>query len=119
MIILIEDDKIFAESLIRKLKKVWIENVKWYSTIWSYEHQEADLYITDIRLEHNSFDLIKDIRKNTNKIILALSHFTNKDYMLKALNSWADLYIDKMCIPDILVKKIFKILLISQRLWKK
>lgn len=116
MIVLIEDNKVFSENLIKKLNKKGINEIHLFESIKSYIHIKADLYIIDIRLEKNSFELMEEIRKKTWKLIVAFSHYTSQEYIIKALDHGADLYVEKHDSPTLTVKKIRKLLEISKLL---
>lgn len=116
MIVIIEDDLIFVKNVVSKLNRNWIYDIKIFNSIQSYIHMEADLYLIDIRLEKNSFDLISEIRNKSNSVICVVSSYSEKDYVKQCFHNWADFYINKVVNPYLYQYKIFWIYKMIKRL---
>ncbi len=116
MIVIIEDDLIFVKNIVAKLNKEGITEIKIFNSIQSYIHIEAELYLIDIKLEKNSFDLISEIRKNTTGIICIVSSYSEKDYVKKCFQSGADFYINKLVNPFLYQYKILWLYKMIKRL---
>lgn len=116
MIVIIEDDLVFVKNVVSKLKKNWIDDIRVFNSIQSYIHIEAELYLVDIRLEKNSFDLISEIRKQTNGVICIVSSYSEKEYIKKCFTNWADFYINKLVNPFLYQYKILGLYNMIKRL---
>jgi len=117
MIVIIEDDNIFVKNVISKLNKLWIKEIKVFNSIQSYIHIEANLYLIDIKLEQNSFDLIKEIREKTNAPICIVSSYSEKDCVKLCFKHWADMYINKIINPYLYSEKVLWMYNMSKRLY--
>lgn len=116
MIVIIEDDLIFVKNVVSKLKKNWIDDIRVFNSIQSYSHIEADLYLIDIKLEKNSFELISEIREKTQSPICVVSSYSEKDYIKVCFQNWADFYINKLVNPFLYQYKILWLYNMSKRL---
>ena len=119
-ITIIEDEKILASRIWKKLHRNWYW-VSIYNTTNDFRnHHEfnSDLYIIDIWLpDWSGFDLIKWIRnekKSTIPIIIT-SWFNDIDNKVYGLDIWADDYLPKPFSAEELLARIRAI--IRRQLW--
>ncbi len=110
-IIIIEDEKILATKIAKKLKNLGF-NIKIYNDINSFMKSsdiQADLYIIDVLLSDwtwlSILDFIRKNKKYQNPIIM-ISGFESIDNKIYSLNIWADDFIMKPFSPDELIARI-------------
>lgn len=115
MIVIIEDDLVFVKNIVAKLNKEGISEIKVFNSIQSYTHTDAFLYLIDIKLEENSFDLISKISKDKKGIICVVSSYSEKEYIKVCFHNWADIYINKIIEPYLYIYKVIWL----YNLWKK
>lgn len=115
MIVIIEDDLVFVKNIVAKLNKEGISEIKVFNSIQSYTHTDAFLYLIDIKLEENSFDLISKISKDKKGIICVVSSYSEKEYIKVCFQNWADIYINKIIEPYLYIYKVIWL----YNLWKK
>lgn len=96
-IFLLEDDKNFVYATRKVFDRNWIDLVVCES-ISDYKFtDEVEWYMVDWQiLWKYSFDIIKDIRKNTDKLIVLFSHHNDTEFVMKAIKNGSDMYFDKM-----------------------
>lgn len=58
------------------------------------------------RLEQFSFPLIENIRSKTDRPIIVYSSYHVPEKVEQALKCWADIFIDKITLPKILILKL-------------
>lgn len=117
MIVIVEDDKLFLKNLIKIIERKNISNYKFFTDVENYEYIEADLYIFDLRIwNKKSFNLIKETNKKTNKPIIVLSSFYDRDSIINALRSWATFYLQKNTPVDILYLFLQNFLQLSNKI---
>lgn len=110
---LIDDEKLLANKISKKLQLSWYIVDAFYSfqefmQRWFYE-DISDLYIIDISLWDGSwYEIIKELRnrKKTNKPIIVISWFWEVDKKLFGFNIGIDDYITKPFSPDELIARI-------------
>lgn len=110
---LIDDEKLLANKISKKLQLSWYIVDAFYSFQefmhrWFYE-DISDLYIIDISLWDGSwYEIIKELRnrKKTNKPIIVISWFWEVDKKLFGFNIGIDDYITKPFSPDELIARI-------------
>ncbi|MDD5213605.1 MAG: response regulator transcription factor [Candidatus Gracilibacteria bacterium] len=110
-IIIIEDEKILATKIAKKLKNLGF-NIKIYNDINSFMKSsdiQADLYIIDVLLSDGTglsiLDFIRKNKKYQNPIIM-ISGFESIDNKIYSLNIGADDFIMKPFSPDELIARI-------------
>lgn len=97
-IIIIEDNKHFAETIAKMMKKDWNEVII-FNKISDFVFEEADIFIIDIQMEELSFWLISDIRNKTINPVIVFSNFSNVEYKTQAHSCWVDVYFEKLTQP--------------------
>ena len=114
---ILEDNKVYLKKLKSFLEDRW-HKVITYNTIEKFEFIESDIYLVDLQIgKEMSFDLIKDIRYNTNSMIIIISHHTKPSILRKGIEYGADYYFNKMNIDQYSLQ--FEIIEnLSKRLWK-
>jgi DNA-binding response OmpR family regulator len=114
-IAIVEDDKLLALNIWKKLKRNWYDIVisnsveDFKKTILSH----ADLFIIDLGLWKESwFDIIKWLReeKKSNSPIIIMSGYADIDKKLKWFTMGVDDYICKPVIPEELVARVTALL---------
>lgn len=110
-ITLIDDEKILAKNISKKLEKQWYSvNVYYNCTDFYNSYQKSnDLYIVDIWLPDGSwFEIIQWLRntKQSTAYIIITSAFWDLDKKLYGLDLWADDYMTKPCNPEELLARI-------------
>ena len=112
---LLEDEKVLARAIYRKLFSVWYDT-SIFNSISDFKENFSTsfgLYLIDISLsDWNWYDVI-DWLKNKKKLmtpIIVISWFKSYEYKVKALNMWADDYICKPIIPDELIARIWSLI---------
>lgn len=96
-IYLLEDNLIFAWEFLKRAARLWYRVSTCYN-INDYVFESADLYIIDIQIWNNySYEIIKRIRNETDRKIIALTHhYWNSEVENKAREAWANYIMDKM-----------------------
>ena len=110
-ITIIDDEKILAQNISKKLEKQgFCVNVFYNCTDFYNAYQESnDLYIVDIWLPDGSgFEIIKWLRqvKKTEAYIIITSAFWDIEKKVYGLDAWADDYMTKPCNPEELIARI-------------
>lgn len=110
-ITIIDDEKILAQNISKKLEKQgFCVNVYYNCADFYNSYQESnDLYIVDIWLPDGSwFEIIKWLRevKQTSAYIIITSAFWDIEKKIYWLDSWADDYMTKPCNPEELIARI-------------
>lgn len=110
-IIIIEDEKVLASKIAKKLKFLGF-NVKIFNDIDSFMKSidiQADLYIIDVLLSDwvwfSILDYIRKNKKYSNPVIM-ISWFESVENKIYSLNTWADDFIMKPFSPDELIARI-------------
>lgn len=112
---IIEDEKILASRMAKKLEK-HLYNTKVFNSISEFNEYWhlflADLYIIDLSLwDWSWFDLIKSLRKkNLNSPIIIISGYNDSEKKVYWLDIWADDYISKPFSPEELLARIRNII---------
>jgi len=119
-ITIIEDNKLLAKNIAKKLKKNWFNYIIFnkYNDFRKEAFYNSDLFIIDIELgDWNWFDIIKYIRneKKSTSPILICSWFSDEEHKIMWFNLWIDDYITKPFFPEEL---IFRIKAIIKRFYK-
>ena len=92
-----EDDPLIHQYLKKKLLSKWYEVTEW----------QADLYLFDLGINNEpQWESLQELRKSTTGKILILSWYPKASHEGKALELWADWYIEKPVIPSDLIDKI-------------
>ncbi len=112
-ITIIEDDKIMANNIAKKLMKNWYE-VDVYFDINEFKlnyNDDTDLYIIDISLWNETwawFTIIKWLRnyKTLSTPILITSWYNDIEKKVYWLDIWADDYLPKPFAPNELIARI-------------
>ncbi len=110
-ITIIDDEKILATKIMKKLE------IEWYATSVFYSYNEfmsnpdttSQLYIIDISLwDGNGFDIVEWLRTTvkTNVPILIMSGYGDSEKIIYGLNIWADDYLTKPFVPDELIARV-------------
>lgn len=108
---IIEDEKILASRMAKKLEKN-LYNTKVYNSIWEFNQNWhlflTDLYIVDLWLwDWSWFDVIKWLReKSSNSPIIIISWYNDSEKKVYWLDIWADDYISKPFSPEELLARI-------------
>lgn len=118
MIVIIENDNLFIRNIVNKLTKEWIKDIRVFTSVQSYNHIEADLYLIDIKLEVNSFELIWEIREKTNSPICVVSSYSDREYIKQCFENGADMYINKIVNPYLYAYKVLWMYRMAKRLNK-
>ena len=114
-IAIIEDDKLLALNIWKKLQRNWYE-VTISNSVEEFKKNilnNADLFIVDLWLWESSwFEIIKWLREdiNSNSPILIMSGYADIDKKLKGFTMWVDDYICKPVIPEELVARVTALL---------
>lgn len=114
-IAIVEDDKVLASKIAKKLEKNWYEVIT-SNSVWDFKKSvldNADLFILDLWLGESSwFEIIKWLRdeKRNSSPILVMSWYADIDTKLKWFNLWIDDYICKPVIPDELLARVYALL---------
>lgn len=108
---IIDDEKILAEKIRKKLEKQWYTVSIYHSCSDFYDAYSiaSDLYIIDLGLwEWSWFDIIKWLRneKYLYTPIIITSWYSDIEKKVYWLDIWADDYITKPVIPDELLARI-------------
>ena len=114
---IVEDDKIMANHVAKKLWKNWYV-VDIYNNMSDFKlnyDKDIDLYIIDISLwewKENWFKIIKWLRnkKNSSTPIIITSSYNDTNIKVYWLDIWADDYLPKPFAPKELMARIRKIL---------
>lgn len=110
-ITLIDDERILAKNISKKLEKHWYSVNVFYNCrdFYNSQFRSSDLYIIDIGLPDGSgFDIIKWLRetKKTQSHIIITSAFWDIEKKVYGLELWADDYMTKPCNPEELIARI-------------
>lgn len=114
-IAIVDDDKLLALKIWKKLKKSWFDIVI-SNSINDFKKNildNADLFIIDICLWNwQWFEIIKWLRdyKNNNSPIIIISGYTDIENKLKCFNMWIDDYICKPVILEELLARVIALL---------
>ena len=108
---IIDDERVLADKIRRKLEKHWYSVNVFHSCkeFYWWCMLDSDLYIIDLGLwDGTGFDIIKWLRnekKSTSPIIItsAYADFEKKVYWL---DIWADDYMTKPCLPEELLARV-------------
>lgn len=95
-IFLLEDNLIFIKEFKKFASKSW-HNLHICHDIDEFEFKECDVYLVDLQIWNNlySYDVIRKIRKQTDKEIVLFTHHEDPDLITHWLEAWADDYIYK------------------------
>lgn len=95
-IYLLEDNKVFRNKYKKFVKSQGYEIIVCES-LEDFEYIDCDLYLIDLQLwKEYSYDVIKQLRKNTNKLIVMFTHHNDADILRRGFEAWADLFQYKM-----------------------
>lgn len=108
---IVEDDKIMANHIAKKLWKNWYE-VDIYNNVTDFKckhNNDSDLYIIDISIwDWNWFTIIERLRnkKNSSAPIIIISWYNDTERKIYWLDIWADDYLSKPFAPNELIARI-------------
>jgi len=110
-ILIVDDEKIFASQISRKLIKSWydvdlLHNVTDFKKISNYNY---DLYMLDISLwDWTWFDMIHHLREKekSHAPIIIISWYSHVNQKVRSLDLWADDYLSKPFLPEELEARI-------------
>lgn len=110
-ICLVEDEKLLADSMSKKLQKDWYNVSVFYNVEDFLQNYKvpSDLYILDLWLPDWSwYDIINFLReiKKVNAPVIISSWYSDIDKKIHGLNIWADDYIVKPFLPEELTARI-------------
>lgn len=108
---LIEDNEVFSDIISKKLRKHNYEIIQSYKTTSKIE--DVDLYIIDINLEKLSFGMMKEVSKKNKPIIVFSCHWT-EDFIEKAYENWATVFLNKAIHPSLLIHQIESLVAITK-----
>lgn len=120
-IIIIEDDKVFASNIAKKLEKNLYTTSIFNNAISFYQDKsdyEPDLYIVDLNLGKESwFDIIKYLRDEVKSYtpIIIMSGYNDTEKKVYWLDLWADDYVSKPLSPDELLARIRSVIRRNQK----
>ncbi len=108
---LIDDEVILSEKITKKLSAAWYQVTVYsgYQDFLSRWSIDSDLYLIDISLQDGSgFDIIHFLRKNRSSLspILILSGHSDSSNVVYGLEIWADDYLTKPFVPEVLLARI-------------
>lgn len=119
---ILEDNELYLKHLIRFLEKRWYDIVS-ETSLGNYKFVEADIYLIDLQVwdslkEDLSIPCIEDIRKNTDALIVLVTHHLHTEMWIEIvtrwLKAWANDILDKM---DINLYSV-KFWIFENRIWK-
>ena len=110
-ILIVDDEKIFAAQIAKKLTKSWydVDVLHLVHDLKTLETYNYDLYMLDISLTDGTwFDMIKFLRdqKNISSPIMIISWYSHVNQKVQWLDMWADDYLSKPFLPDELEARI-------------
>ena len=114
-ILMVDDEKIFASQIAKKLIKSWydVDVLHLVADLKALDSYDYDLYMLDISLTDGSwFDMIKFLR-DTKKIsspIIIVSGYSHVKHKVQWLDLWADDYLSKPFLPEELEARIRAVL---------
>lgn len=117
LITIVDDEKVLSEKISKKLKLNWY-SVNVYNSYNEFLLQAnsleiTDLFILDLSLwDWSWFDIIKHLRntKNIKAPIIIISWYWDTQNIIFWLDLWADDYITKPILPDVLLARVRAIL---------
>jgi len=115
-IAIIEDDKVFASKIAKKLERNKYTTSVFNSSKSFYESKkdiEPDLYLMDLQLNDDTwFNIINHIRNNNKEYtpIIIMSWYNDTESKVYWLDLWADDYITKPVPPEELLARIRSVL---------
>lgn len=107
---IIDDEKLLTKKIVKKLEGngyVVSGFISYRDFVQNGDHL-SDFYIVDISLGDGSgFDIIKSLREQKSTApIMILSGYGDSEKIIYGLNIWADDYLTKPFIPEVLVARI-------------
>lgn len=117
-ILVVEDEFAISQVLKAYLQKVQFEVVQAYDgdeAIEKFRKLNPDLVLLDVMLPNkDGWDILKEIRKDSNCPVIMLTALGDVNYRLEGLNDGADDYISKPFVADEVVARVKAVLRRSQ-----